>query len=76
MNEQMNALFNEAVKAQCLEDNGQVVDNSQAILGRFAELIVRECVHIAYNKMAVQKRDGIQPSAVCDAIKEHFGVEE
>ena len=51
-------------------------DKIKEIQFRTAELIVRECVHIAYNKMAVQKRDGIQPSAVCDAIREHFGVEE
>jgi hypothetical protein len=42
----------------------------------FAELIVRECIHVAYNKMTIQKLDGIRPSVVCDAIKEHFGVEE
>jgi hypothetical protein len=43
---------------------------------KFAELIVRECIHVAYNKMAIQKLDGIRPSVVCDAIKEHFGVEQ
>jgi len=41
---------------------------------KFAELIVRECIHVAYNKMAIQKLDGVRPSVVCDAIKEHFGV--
>jgi hypothetical protein len=41
---------------------------------KFAELIVRECIHVAYNKMTIQKLDGIRPSVVCDAIKEHFGV--
>jgi len=44
-------------------------------LEKFAQLIVRECIHVAYNKMAIQKLDGIRPSVVCDAIKEHFGVE-
>ena len=43
---------------------------------KFAELIVAECIHVAYNKMAIQKLDGIRPSVVCDAIKEHFGVEQ
>jgi hypothetical protein len=43
---------------------------------KFAQLIVRECIHIAYNKMTIQKLDGIRPSVVCDAIKEHFGVEQ
>jgi hypothetical protein len=43
---------------------------------KFAELIVRECIHVAYNKMAIQKLDGVRPSVVCDAIKEHFGVEQ
>jgi hypothetical protein len=42
---------------------------------KFAELIVKECIHVAYNKMTIQKLDGIRPSAVCDAMKEHFGVE-
>jgi hypothetical protein len=43
---------------------------------KFAQLIVQECIHVAYNKMAIQKLDGIRPSVVCDAIKEHFGVEQ
>ena len=43
---------------------------------KFAQLIVAECIHVAYNKMAMQKLDGIRPSVVCDAIKEHFGVEQ
>lgn len=43
---------------------------------RFAELLVNECVHIAYNKMAIQKKDGIQPTTVCDAIREHFGLSD
>lgn len=42
----------------------------------FAALIVRECVHIAYNKIAIQKASGVRASVVCDAMKEHFGVEE
>ena len=45
-------------------------------LEKFAELIVAECIHVAYNKMAIQKLDGIRPSVVCDAIKEHFGVNQ
>jgi len=43
---------------------------------KFAELILAECIHVAYNKMAIQKLDGIRPSVVCDAIKEHFGVKQ
>ena len=43
---------------------------------KFAELILAECIHVAYNKMAIQKLDGIRPSVVCDAIKEHFGVNQ
>jgi hypothetical protein len=66
MNERLKEI---AVKAQvehCI---------SHVRLQEFAELIVRECIHVAYNKMAIQKLDGIRPSVVCDAIKEHFGVE-
>jgi hypothetical protein len=75
MNEQMNALFNEAVKAQCLADNGQIVDNSQQILQRFAELIVRECADIAKHHV-MNISTYADADFVDEQIKEHFGVEE
>jgi hypothetical protein len=50
--------------------------NGHIDINKFAELIIRECIHVAYHKMTIQKLDGVRPSVVCDAIKEHFGVEE
>jgi hypothetical protein len=41
-----------------------------AQLNKFAELIVRECVH------AVQNRGGMCGALASNWIKEHFGVEE
>ena len=74
MNERIKELEKLATP-RCYDETGCYIGNRFDV-EKFTELIVRECVHIAYNKMAVQKRDGIQPSAVCDAIREHFGVEE
>ncbi len=47
-----------------------------AITGKFAELIVRECLDIAQDRAAF---DGFPPNNVnhiIDEIKQHFGVEE
>jgi hypothetical protein len=42
---------------------------------KFAELIVRECAKIAYNKQ--YKHSSAHTRGDCaEAIKEHFGVEE
>ena len=71
MNEQMNALFNEAVKAQCLADNGQIVDNSQQILQRFAELIVKECAKIVDQYISDCGEIGVLPDYV---LNEPFGI--
>ena len=77
MNERIQEL---SVKAKLIAEedtNRQISYNAElkAFAEKFAQLIVRECIHVAYNKMAIQKLDGIRPSVVCDAIKEHFGVE-
>ena len=46
------------------------VDLVDMDLNKFAELIVRECADICYN------RDYTNGSAYGEAIEEHFGVEE
>ena len=72
MNERIRQLWDQAAK---LEPDPSW-EGQTRFMEKFAELIVRECIHVAYNKMAIQKLDGIRPSVVCDTIKEHFGVEE
>jgi SHS2 domain-containing protein len=75
-------LLAEQAKKYALDAMIKITDREQALKvysetydTKFAQLIVQECIHVAYNKMAIQKMDGIRPSVVCDAIKEHFGVE-
>jgi hypothetical protein len=82
MNERINDLRLEAGISRLHEVPYMVAVNKEGELiepleglQKFAQLIVQECIHVAYNKMAIQKLDGIRPSVVCDAIKEHFGVE-
>jgi hypothetical protein len=73
MNEQIRLLAEQAttyIEPTSSSGEGWIFDKE-----KFAQLIVRECIHVAYNKMTIQKLDGIRPSVVCDAIKEHFGVE-
>jgi len=72
----MNERVRQLVRQAGLDDADFPIENWDNVpLAKFAQLIVRECIHVAYNKMAIQKLDGIRPSVVCDAIKEHFGVE-
>ena len=68
-----HCLYQAGLTAQGCWD--ELDDYTKQGIEKFAELIVRECIHVAYNKMTIQKLDGIRPSVVCDAIKEHFGVE-
>lgn len=63
MNKQFSDLFDKAVMEQCLA-NGDPVDNSQAILERFAELIVLEC-----GRFVNRTVDRVE-------MKEHFGVND
>ena len=69
MNKQFSDLFDKAVKEQCLADKTklELVDNTHLILGRFAELIVKEC-------LAVQKKC---PHHIAPAkfVRDYFGVE-
>ena len=52
-------------------DNGIDIEEYRKLLDqKFAELIVRECADICYN------RDYTNGSAYGEAIEEHFGVEE
>ena len=69
MNKQFSDLFDKAVKEQCLADKTklELVDNTHLILGRFAELIVREC-----SEVGSWNGDG----EMSEMIKHHFGVEE
>ena len=57
----------EKFAAQSLvESDGELIFSKE----KFAELIVRECADICYN------RDYTNGSAYGEAIEEHFGVEE
>jgi hypothetical protein len=55
-------------------ENGDPYSSVMVDLERFAELIVRECAEIAYNKQ--YKHSSAHTRGDCaKAIKEHFGVE-
>ena len=81
MNERIRKL---AVKAQIYfsYDRGPGTDNelqaaeiTQSDFEKFAELIVRECAEIAYNKQ--YKHSAAHTRGDCaEAIKQHFGVKE
>ena len=56
------------------KETGMMIDPMIG-LEKFAELIVRECAEIAYNKQ--YKHSSAHTRGDCaEAIKQHFGVEE
>ena len=67
--------MNERIK-KLAEQAGYYIDPDFDIeFGEFAELIVRECADIAYNKQ--YKHSSAHTRGDCaEAIKQHFGVEE
>ena len=67
MNKQFLELFDKAVMEQCLA-NGDPVDNPHAILERFAELIVKECLSVQ-NKCP-------HDIAAGKFVRNHFGIEK
>lgn len=73
MNKQFSDLFDKAVKEQCLADktNLELVDNTHLILGRFAELIVRECAKIVDQYISDCGEIGVLPDYV---LNEPFGI--
>lgn len=77
MNTRIQQIVDEA-SAYPLYDNGSMLFEvwKTRYTEKLIELIVRECIHIAYDRIAVQKTSGVRASTVCDAIKEHFGVKE
>ena len=72
MNERINELAEQATTIEYGADRGffLLLDKE-----KFAELIVRECAEIAYNKQ--YKHSAAHTRGDCaEAIKQHFGVEE
>jgi hypothetical protein len=76
MNERIDELWQEAVDATW-------IDNSKSTHEKFAELIVRECAHVAVFKDDGRNVEGYMEiyrlqgrSTAAKMIKEHFGVEE
>ena len=76
MNKQFSDLFDKAVMEQCLA-NGDSVDNSQAILERFAELIVNDAVELVRDIMRDEESElSLMAGAEVQArMREYFGVE-
>ena len=65
----VNSITDDNEDIECVADtNGGLPCSTE--LEKFAELIVRECADICYN------RDYTNGSAYGEAIEEHFGVEE
>ena len=76
MNERIKQLWedNDTIEV-CYPEQGSPVSVSATTLEKFAELIVRECAEIAYNKQ--YKHSSAHTRGDCaEAIKQHFGVEE
>ena len=56
---------------QCYEDNSTQID-----VGKFAELIVKECAQVCNNIDAEYEGEDVLATWCASAVKEHFGVEE
>jgi hypothetical protein len=67
MNERIKLLAEQATLAVTKPDGHYIVQAWQA---KFAELIVKECVH------TVRNRGGMCGALASNWIEEHFGVEE
>ena len=65
MNERYKTLWSEAAES----NGGDSWEEQTAFMSKFAELIVKECADICYN------RDYSYGSAYGEEIEEHFGVE-
>lgn len=71
MNERIREVWIKAASEDSDPDNW---DTQEQFIERFAKLIVRECVNIAFqNDVAKFTRDGYQ---IGMDIQKHFGVEE
>ena len=68
MNERIKELLTQA--GFSFDENGELNTLAAKRVKKFAELLVRECADICYN------RDYTNGSAYGEAIEEHFGVEE
>jgi hypothetical protein len=78
MNERIQKLTVQAEEWVCKNYPDAMDDNDEfhaQTMAKFAELIVRECAEIAYNKQ--YKHSSAHTRGDCaEAIKQHFGVEK
>jgi hypothetical protein len=73
MNKQIELLARQAGAA--VQPGGELLFFGNTSIEKFAQLIVRECAEIAYNKQ--YKHSSAHTRGDCaKAIKQHFGVEE
>jgi hypothetical protein len=73
MNERIKELHNRACRLD-MEQYPNAIPDGERIQQKFAELIIRECVNIAYqNDVAKFTRDGY---VIGQEIEKHFGVEK
>ena len=82
MNEQIKKLMVEAIKGREREGLLNDEDKLEALMDKFAELIVKECTTICkdtaekhYNPV-LYRHESIAAFTCHRKIKEHFGVEE
>lgn len=75
--------MNERIKELTVEANDQTGNKFDlnhkpldAFLGKFAELIVQECLTFIEPMPGSGDIDDLALEAACEGIKEHFGVEE
>ena len=77
MNERIQELHEEAMKS-CDEHRSDTLNYHRIYREKFAELIVRECVTLCYNRAYAGTQGSLSDGAMLCAndIKEQFGVEE
>ena len=71
MNERIKQLWSEAAES----NGGDSWEEQTAFMSKFAELIVKECMDVAYDHTP-NSEECEYKRLVHDKIKQHFGVEE
>ena len=79
MNERIKLLYKQAQEFAYKNISKEYwnTDNFHAVVsGKFAELIVRECMNICYRTDTEYEGKKVKPTVIASKVAEHFGVEE
>ena len=70
--------MNERIKELAEQAGMNIVDDEFSTYGKFAELLIRECMDLLEDFTADIHMGGIQYSVVgaSETLQEHFGIEE